>query len=184
MDEPEENQEQPEENNEDIPLFGDFFGGSDDLINEREEESELQRKDLDEKEVQVMGVYEHHKQGSARPEAFVRLRDNQGRSVLIWIGQYEAYAIAVALEGQSSDRPLTHDLLKNVLDKVGGSVERILIDDLWNETYYAKITISLNGKIIEVDSRPSDAIALSLRAKAPIFIAESVLEQAAVYEEF
>ena len=74
-------------------------------------------------------------------------------------------------------------LLKNILDKLGGHVERILIDDLWNDTYYAKISIALNGSTVDVDSRPSDAIALGLRARAPIYMAESVLEQAAMYEE-
>ena len=103
--------------------------------------------------------------------------------MLIWIGRFEALAISLALEGASADRPLTHDLLNNIVNKMDGTVERILIDDLWNNTYYAKITIAHNGKTIEIDSRPSDAIALSLRAKAPIFMIESVLEKAAVQEE-
>jgi len=152
---------------------------------ERSEEEARSRQDVAEKEVNVVGVYEHHKEGSSRPDAFVRLRDREGRSVLIWIGYNEAWAIAVTLEGAvvENARPLTVDLLKNILDRLGGRVERILIDDLWNDTYYAKISITLDGKSIEVDSRPSDAIALGLRAKAPIYMAESVLEQAAMYEE-
>jgi bifunctional DNase/RNase len=77
---------------------------------------------------------------------------------------------------------MTHDLLKLLVDRLGGKVEKIIIDDLWQDTYYAKITISTNkgASVQEIDARPSDAIALALREKAPIFMAESVLEQAAV----
>lgn len=144
-----------------------------------------QPRRVEEKEVQVVGVYEHEEQGApghAAP-AFVLLRDNQGRQVLIWVGRFEGYAISVALEGMSFDRPMTHDLLKSALDRLGGRVERVLIDDLWQDTYYAKISVSTNGKAIDIDSRPSDAIALALRAKAPIYMAESVLEEASVSEE-
>lgn len=139
---------------------------------------------LEEKEVRVMGVYEHKEPGSSQPtNFFVLLRDEIGRSVLIWIGKFEAMAISLALEGASADRPITHDLLLSTINKLGGHVERILIDDLWNDTYYAKVTITTNGKTVDIDSRPSDAIALSLRAKAPIYIVEGVLEKAAVKEE-
>ena len=189
-DEPEEHPDW-EENEDQEPPFPEFLGGesAEGFESEHREEEARRQQSLDEKEVQVMGLYEHRKEGSARLEAFVRLRDSKGRSVFILIGQYEAYAIAVALEGASGTgegppRPLTHDLLKSVMDKMGGQVERILIDDLWNDTYYAKISIAMDGRKLEVDSRPSDAIALALRAKAPIFIAESVMEQAAVYEEY
>jgi len=140
-------------------------------------------RDLDEKEVKVMGVYEHLEQGM-EPAAFVLLRDNRGRQVLIWIGRYEAYAISLALEGATPDRPMTHDLMKNLVDRLGGKMERIVIDDLWHETYYAKISVASNSHVVDIDSRPSDAIALALRAKAPIFVAESVLQQAAVSEDF
>lgn len=139
--------------------------------------------DLQEKEVKVMGVYEHPEQSGGQPSAFVLLRDAAERSVLILIGKFEAMSIWLALEGASADRPLTHDLLNNVITKMGGSVERILIDDLWNNTYYAKVTIGYDNKALEIDSRPSDAIALALRAKAPIYMAESVLERAAVQEQ-
>lgn len=145
-------------------------------------ESSEERR-LEEKEVKVVGVYEHQDAATAQPAAFVLLRDNQGRSVLIWIGRPEAFAISVALEGASADRPMTHDLMKNLIQRLGGTVERIIIDDLWHDTYYAKIHIAVNGSVLEIDSRPSDAIALGLRAKAPIYMAEAVLEQAAVYEE-
>jgi bifunctional DNase/RNase len=74
-------------------------------------------------------------------------------------------------------------MFNNVINKMGGTVERILIDDLWNDTYYAKISISYDSASLDVDSRPSDAIALALRAHAPIFMAEAVLQKAAVKEE-
>lgn len=139
--------------------------------------------DLDEKEVQVVGVYEHPEQAGGQPAALVLLRDSRGRSVPIFIGKFEAMAIWLALEGTSADRPLTHDLLNNVISRMGGTIERILIDDLWNNTYYAKLTIAVDGKTLEIDSRPSDGIALAVRAKAPIYMAEAVLERAAVQEE-
>lgn len=142
---------------------------------------------IEEKEVEVVGVYEPQDQtllpGGAS-SAFVLLRDKQNRQVLIWIGRFEAYAISVVLENITFDRPMTHDLLKNVLERLGGTVERILIDDLWQDTYYAKISVSVNGNVIDIDSRPSDAIALALRTRAPIFMAESVLAQCAInFEE-
>lgn len=141
-----------------------------------------QPRQLDEKEVKVMGVYEHQEQGMP-PAAFVLLRDSHSRQVLIWIGRFEAYAISVAMEGSSYDRPMTHDLLKIAIDRLGGKVERIIIDDLWQDTYYAKITVSTDTETIDIDARPSDAVALALRAQAPIYMAESVLEQASVNED-
>jgi bifunctional DNase/RNase len=138
---------------------------------------------LEEREVKVVGVYEHQDATTAQSAAFVLLRDNKGRSVLIWIGRPEAYAISIAIEGASADRPMTHDLMKNIVYRLGGAVERIVIDDLWHDTYYAKIHVTMNSSTFEIDSRPSDAIALGLRAKAPIYMTEAVLEQAAVYEE-
>jgi len=156
----------------------------DDLLTSEIENRQPRR--LDEKEVEVVGVYEHHDKETPSeysPPAFVLLRDKQNRQVLIWVGRFEAYAISVALEGVPFDRPMTHDLLKNVLDRLGGRVEHVLIDDLWQETYYAKITVSMNGTTIEIDSRPSDAIALALRARAPIYMAEDVLQQANIEEE-
>jgi uncharacterized protein len=138
---------------------------------------------LDLREVKVVGVYEHQDSVTAQSAAFVLLRDNDGRSVLIWIGRPEAYAISIALEGATADRPMTHDLMKNIIYRLGGEIDRIVIDDLWHEIYYAKIHVAMNGGTIEIDSRPSDAIALSVRAKAPIYMAEAVIEQAAVPEE-
>jgi uncharacterized protein len=164
---------------EDEDRLGDSFFGQPD-------EGERPPRDADggeEREVKVIGVYEHRAEDNPQPTAFVLLRDAAERSVLIFIGKFEAMSIWLALEGASADRPLTHDLLNNVVDRMGGKVERILIDDLWNNTYYAKMTISYDGKTLDVDARPSDGIAVALRAKAPIYMAESVLERAAVREE-
>lgn len=160
------------------PFRDSFFG--------EPEEGERPPRDVDggeEHEVRVIGVYEHRPEDSPQPAAFVLLRDAAERSVLIFIGKFEAMSIWLALEGTTADRPLTHDLLHNIIDRMGGKVERVLIDDLWNNTYYAKVTISYNAKTVEVDARPSDGIALALRAKAPIYMAEAVLEKAAVREE-
>lgn len=146
-----------------------------DTPNEFEELDRLQQRRLDEKEVRVIGVYEHQETGIP-PQFFVLLQDNRGRRVPIWIGKYEALSISMALEGDVPDRPMTHDLLKNVIDRLGGTVERIIVDDLWQSTFYAKITIVRNGESIEIDSRPSDAIALALRTRSPIYVAEPVFE--------
>jgi uncharacterized protein len=152
-----------------------FMDSGSDLTSEIENR---QPRKLDEKEVKVQGVYEHQEQGMA-PSAFVLVKDNQGRQVVIFIGRPEAVAISVALEGASFPRPMTHDLLKIVIERLGGRVERIVIDDLWQETYYARISVCANAEVLEIDSRPSDAIALALRVGAPIYMAESVLEQSA-----
>jgi len=131
---------------------------------------------LHEKEVKVMGVYAHQDQGTIANH-FVLLRDNRGRRVPIFVGQFEAFAISVALEGDSPDRPFTHDLIRQMLERLDTSIERVVIDDLWNETFYAKIgLVRVTGETLEIDARPSDAIALALRVRAPIYMAENVLE--------
>jgi len=133
-------------------------------------------RSLNEKEVKVMGVYAHQDQGTVANH-FVLLRDNRGRRVPIFVGQFEAWAISLALEGDSPDRPFTHDLIKQMLERLDATVERIIIDDLWNETFYAKIgVVKASGETLELDARPSDAIALALRVRAPIYMAETVLE--------
>jgi bifunctional DNase/RNase len=145
---------------------------------EFDEVDRIEPRRLDEKEVRVVGVYEHQESGIP-PQFFVLLQDNRGRRVPIWIGKYEALSISMALEGDVPDRPMTHDLLKNVIERMGGTVERIIVDDLWQSTFYAKITIVRNGESIEIDSRPSDAIALALRTRSPIYVAEPVFESIA-----
>lgn len=153
----------------------DFFSFGGDGDSSGEDENRAPRA-LNEKEVKVMGVYMYQEQG-AHPQHFVLLRDNKGRHVKIFVGQFEAWAISFALEGDPPDRPMTHDLIKLVLERLDAKIERIVIDDLWNETFYAKIgMVKPNGETIDIDGRPSDAIALALRAHAPIYMAESVLD--------
>lgn len=102
------------------------------------------------------------------------------RYLPIWIGPAEADAIAVKLQDLTVPRPLTHDLLRAVIDILGGSVSYILVSDLHNDTFYAKIVIQKNGDRKEIDSRPSDAMALAVRAQVPIYAAESVLDKAGI----
>ncbi|MBI2857214.1 MAG: bifunctional nuclease family protein, partial [Chloroflexi bacterium] len=98
------------------------------------------------------------------------------RYLPIWIGPAEADAIAVQLQGISVPRPLTHDLLQSVIGALGAEVRRIMVNDLRNDTFYAKITLDVSGSEMEIDSRPSDAIALAVRAKVPIYADDSVLD--------
>jgi bifunctional DNase/RNase len=107
----------------------------------------------------------------------------QERYLFIWIAHPEAYAIAVELQGTTSPRPLTHDLLKNVIVDLGATMVSIVISDLIDDIFYARIVLDVAGRHVEVDSRPSDAIALAVRAKTPIFVEDSVLERAGVVLE-
>ncbi len=102
------------------------------------------------------------------------------RYLPIWIGPAEADAIAVKLQDISVPRPLTHDLLRAVIDSLGASINHILVNDLESDTFYAKIFVSVDGKNVEIDSRPSDAIALAVRAKVPIFAEDKVLDKAGI----
>ena len=102
------------------------------------------------------------------------------RYLPIWIGPAEADAIAVKLQDLNVPRPLTHDLLETIIDTLGGSIESILVSDLHNDTFFAKITIQANGVSKEIDCRPSDAVALAVRAKVPIFAEEAVLDKAGI----
>ena len=102
------------------------------------------------------------------------------RYLPIWIGPAEADAIAVKLQDLTVPRPLTHDLLRTIIDDLGGSVKHILVSDLQNDTFYAKIVIQVNGDLREVDSRPSDAMALAVRTQVPIYAEESVMEKAGI----
>ncbi len=100
------------------------------------------------------------------------------RYLPIWIGHFEADAIAIPMQNVPVQRPLTHDLLGSIVGALGGKVTQVVISELSEETFYAKLVIDANGRHVEVDSRPSDAIALAIRAKVPIFVDESVLDQA------
>ena len=102
------------------------------------------------------------------------------RYLPIWIGPAEADAIAVKLQDISVPRPLTHDLLRSIIDNLGGSITHILVNNLESDTFFAKIVIQINGSSAEIDSRPSDAIALAVRAQVPIFADESVLDKAGI----
>lgn len=114
----------------------------------------------------------------------VILKDvDSDRYLPIWIGPFEADAITIVLQEQEVPRPLTHDLLKNVISQLGGSVEQIIISELKNEVFYARIIVEANGRTLEIDSRPSDAIALAVRARVPIYIEEAVMDKAAVQPE-
>ena len=102
------------------------------------------------------------------------------RYLPIWVGPAEADAIAVKLQDVTVPRPLTHDLLDSVIDSLGGKVSHIMVSDLQNDTFYAKIVLSVDSRTVEVDSRPSDAIALAVRTRVPIYADESVLDRAGV----
>jgi len=107
------------------------------------------------------------------------LKDAEDRKALpIWVGIFEANAIALELEKIATPRPMTHDLIKNILDHLGATVQQVTINDLRDNTFYAIIEISVNGGRIAVDSRPSDAIAIALRVNAPIFVDEAVISKA------
>jgi len=107
------------------------------------------------------------------------LRDQEGQRVLpIWVGVFEANAIALQIENVQTPRPMTHDLLKNVIDDLSARVDRIVVCELKENTFYARIHMSVNGRALEVDARPSDAIALALRTHSPIYVEEAVIQNA------
>ena len=114
-------------------------------------------------------------------QPIVLLKEAGGdRYLPIWIGAVEATAIAFALQGIETPRPMTHDLMRDILTESQIDVERIVISDLVDQTFYATIRMNSNGKSVEVSSRPSDAIALAVRLSTPIFAAEEVLDQAGI----
>lgn len=113
----------------------------------------------------------------------VILKDESDERVLpIWVGIFEANAIALKVEEIETPRPMTHDLLRNLLGTFGAEVEKIVVSDLRDNTYFALIHLRIDGEEHLLDSRPSDALALALRAEAPIFVEESVLSQAKTIE--
>ena len=114
----------------------------------------------------------------------VILKDEQEDRVLpIWVGIFEANAIALRIEDIDTPRPMTHDLLRNLLDTLEVKVDRIVVSDLKDNTYFARIHLLVNGGSEQIDSRPSDAIALALRTNAPIFVEQSVLEQSRTLDD-
>jgi bifunctional DNase/RNase len=107
------------------------------------------------------------------------LRDKDGQRVLpIWVGVFEANAIALQMENVATPRPMTHDLLKNVICDLKADIQKIVVSDLRENTFYALIYLTVNGEPVAVDARPSDAIALALRAQAPIFVEDRVIDHA------
>ncbi|HUO61526.1 MAG TPA: bifunctional nuclease family protein [Candidatus Acidoferrales bacterium] len=111
----------------------------------------------------------------------VVLRDMQSEAVLpIWVGVYEANAIALEIEKVTTPRPMTHDLLKNVMLGLGANVQRVVVTELRDDTFYAVIWAEINGQAISIDSRPSDALALALRVDCPIFVEDTVLQHSKI----
>ncbi len=107
------------------------------------------------------------------------LSDMEGQRILpIWVGFFEANAIALQMENVATPRPMTHDLLKNVISGLNATVKKILVNNLWDNTFYALIYLEMDGETLAIDSRPSDAIALALRMKSPIFVEEEVIQKA------
>jgi uncharacterized protein len=107
------------------------------------------------------------------------LKDQEEKRALpIWVGIFEANAIALEMEKIATPRPMTHDLIKNILDGLGATVQQIVVNDLNDNTFFAVIEVSYDGNVVTIDSRPSDAIALALRVNAPIFVTEKVVSKA------
>lgn len=129
-------------------------------------------KPIEARQVHVINVF----QETTTASIFVLLKDNMGRRLRINIEKGVAFSIAMALERSTPDRPGTHDLMKNIIERLGATIDHVIIDDLYQSIFYSKIVLSHQGKLIEIDSRSSDAIAMALRFDAPIYVAETVLE--------
>jgi uncharacterized protein len=119
---------------------------------------------------------------SSSPIVILKVED-ENRYLPIWIGQPEARSILMKLQNQEFSRPLTHDLAVNLVSELGGSMERVTVTELKDSTFFATISLQINGRTVEIDSRPSDAIALAVRSGAEIFAADEVIEEAAVVFE-
>lgn len=118
------------------------------------------------------------------PQRLVILKDlDQERFLPIWIGPCEAEAITLKLQDVDVKRPLTHDLLNKFITELGGVVSHVLVNDLQDDTYYARIVMGVDGETMEIDSRPSDAMALAVRAEVPIFVDEEVMDKASITPE-
>ena len=172
------------ENDFDNLFDGMGFGGdpSDPRSGEWYERKSNPQHAIKELEVHVVSVFEAIAQAEDKPEErlsveyFVLLQDNSGRQFRIMVVPEMASAIHMAHRHITPDRPLTHDLASTIIERLGGSVDRVVIDDLLQLNYYDKIVINQGERKIELDARPSDAIAIALRCKAPIYAAETVLE--------
>lgn len=129
------------------------------------------------REVQIYGV--SFDMVGKQPIVLLKTVDDN-RYLPIWIGHPEAAAILMKLQGADTPRPMTHDLMVEMLDQVETKIERISVNELRDNTFFATITLSVQGTEIEIDSRPSDAIALAVRVQAPIFVAEEVIEESSI----
>lgn len=128
-------------------------------------------------QVEILGLSASPSAGGAYA---LLLKETYGnRRLPIIIGSFEAQSIALEMEGIKPPRPLTHDLLKNTIDNLGGTVIEVIIDELKENTFYAKVVLEVSSLTNEIDSRPSDAIALAVRSEAPIFVSEEVMKNAA-----
>ncbi len=125
-------------------------------------------------EVSVLGLAYDNNRGI--PVVFLKEVDG-GRILPIWIGQNEAMAIAMGLEGIKPERPLTHNLLKSVIDGLNASIIKIVVNDIQNNTYYARIYLRAKNSITEIDARPSDSIALAIIGSVPIYVHKKVLDK-------
>ncbi|HVL38456.1 MAG TPA: bifunctional nuclease family protein [Fimbriimonadaceae bacterium] len=127
-------------------------------------------------EVTIEGVFVAESAGNI--SRFVLLSDGE-RKLPILIGPYEAQAISLPLENTRPDRPMTHDLLKTIVERLDGTIDRVVIDDLWNTIYYAKLYVkNKKDEELEIDARPSDAVALAVRFDAPVYVADGILDAA------
>lgn len=131
---------------------------------------------MDKVQCEIVGLSSSPATGGAYAILLKEIDGN--RRLPIIIGQFEAQAIALEMEGIKPPRPLTHDLLKSVIDNLGGTVIEIIVNELRENTFYAKIILDVSGLTNELDARPSDAIALAVRADAPIYVTEAVMEAA------
>jgi uncharacterized protein len=162
-------------------LFGEWDPGEGTRTPRGEPPAEIENRvprALNEKEVKVLGVYERPGASvSGSGQTFVVLQDNRNRKVCIYIGRMEAIAISQTVEGEETERPLTYDLLMLIIEKLGGTVDRVIVDDIWQDTFYAKVSVNgKDGATFDIDCRPSDAINIALRARSPIYMAEAVIE--------
>jgi len=129
------------------------------------------------REVQIYGV--SFDMVGKQPIVLLKTVDDN-RFLPIWIGHPEAAAILMKLQGAETPRPMTHDLMVELLDQVDMQCQRISINELRDNTFYASITLTVSGKEVELDSRPSDALALAVRVEAPIFVADEVIEESSI----
>ena len=106
--------------------------------------------------------------------------EDEERYLPIWIGPFEADAITIGLQNVQMTRPLTHDLLRAIIDQMDASITHIQVNGLKDDTFYAEIVVEQNGRTLEIDSRPSDAIALAVRVNVPIYVAKDVMEKAGI----